>query len=60
MREHCGALVIVEAKQQLVQAALELLDDPRSFRAMIADFSMLCRAATPLPREAMQTTYFIF
>ena len=42
-----------------VQAALELLDDNRSFRALVCDFQMLCRATAPPPREAMQTTYFI-
>ena len=41
------------------QAALELLDDSRSFRALVCDFQMLCRATAPPPREAMQTTYFI-
>ena len=31
----------------------------RSFRALVCDFQMLCRATAPPPREAMQTTYFI-
>ena len=59
MAESCGTLVGAEAKQQLVQAALELIDDPRGFRAMVCDFSVLCRALAPPPREALQTTYFI-
>ena len=59
LAEECGPLVGTEAKQQLVQAALELLDDNRSFRALVCDFQMLCRATAPPPREAMQTTYFI-
>ena len=54
----CGALA-PEAKQQFVQAALELLDDSKSFRAMVCDLSLLCRAPTLLPREAMQTSIFI-
>ena len=43
----------------LPQAALEMIDDPRGFRAMVCDFSVLCRALAPPPREALQTTYFI-
>ena len=59
-REHCGPLVGAETKQQLVQAALELIDDPRSFASMLADFAALCRASAPPPREAMNTTIFTF
>ena len=57
--EPCGVLVSEGNKQQLVQAALELLDDHRSFRAMASDFSLLCRATALPPRDSFQTTIFV-
>jgi len=46
-------------KQRFVQLALQKLNDENSFRVMVCDFAVICRAAVPPPREALNTADFL-